>query len=242
MEECAHMKKWCLMLFLIGCSKQEQRVTVLAASDLSLVLPRLAAMYEEQFHEKIDFVTGSTGQLAAQIEAGAEANVFLSADEKRVDALVKVQKCNGNTKQLFAKGVLVLISKNRINSLSDLKKPFIQFIALANPQHAPYGAAAKQALEQAGLWTELSEKFVYANSVKHAQQLAQSRNADAAFVARGNLKKEDVFYEIPLDAYAPLMQVAISCGRDNKGTRFVDFLNTPKAQAILGEHGFLPSK
>jgi molybdate transport system substrate-binding protein len=232
------MRHFLIFVALVACQRGPRKMTVLAASDLSLVLPKLVAAFESETKIPVSFVVGSTGQLAAQIESGAEVDVFLSADAKKGARLIENGRCQAASP--FAQGQLVVLSKHPLNELDELAHARVQFVAVANPAHAPYGAAAREALEHAGLWNGLLPKLTYANSVKHAQWLFESGNAEAAFVARGNLTSAVAFFTVPQDLYSPLIQVALACGPRPQAALFGNFLTGGTAQALLREAGFLP--
>jgi molybdate transport system substrate-binding protein len=240
LEESAGMRLFLILVALAACQRGPRNMTVLAASDLSLVLPKLAAAFESETKIPVSFVVGSTGQLAAQIESGAEVDVFLSADAKKGARLIENGRCQAASQRAFAQGQLVVLSKEPLNDLEQLAHARIQFVALANPTHAPYGAAAQEALEHSGLWNALLPKLTYANTVKHAQWLFESGNAEAAFVARGNLTQEAVFFTVPQHLYSPLIQVALACGQRPQANEFVNYLKSDTAQGLLRQAGFLP--
>jgi molybdate transport system substrate-binding protein len=115
----------------------------------------------------------------------------------------------------------------------------VRHIAIANPDHAPYGAAAKQALESAGLWDKLRPKIVYGENVRQAWQFAESGNADAAIVSHSLVRDSGVLIDRP--AHQPIRHAAAIVARSNRaadGQRFLDWLSGPGGQALLAKFGF----
>ena len=127
-----------------------------------------------------------------------------------------------------------------LESIADEKN---KRIALANPEHAPYGRAAKEALEHAGLWKQLESRLVYSENVRQALQLAQTGNAEVALVAYSNVINRADGVRLLLDEalYAPIEQSLVRCsrgGQPDAAKRFVDFLGTSESQALMQRSGF----
>ena len=165
----------------MGCS-----LLVAAASDLSpLELPLASSIPQCS----IRFTFGSSGLLAEQIRHGADYDVYLSANEAYVDRLIREGHAYPATKTRYAVGRIALWSAKSLiwRDLSRAKT-----LAIANPQHAPYGLAAKQALEHEGLWTLLKDRIVYGENVRQTLQFAQTANADASIVAWSLVKGKAV--------------------------------------------------
>jgi molybdate transport system substrate-binding protein len=130
-----------------------------------------------------------------------------------------------------------------VQTLADLADPAIRRIAIANPDHAPYGRAAKEALQGAGLWDGLQERLVLAENVLQALQFADSGNADVALVARSlSVEGEGRWVLVPADSHKPIEQMsAVVSGSPEKewARRFVEFVNGPEGRMIMRAHGFL---
>jgi molybdate transport system substrate-binding protein len=128
------------------------------------------------------FTFGSSGLLARQVENGAPYDLFLSADAARAEALARAKKLTGTT--AYAVGRVALWSKSGAwRTLEDLAQRPFRHLALANPAHAPYGKAARQALERAGLWKRVENRSVLAENVRQAWQFAESGNAEVCLTA-----------------------------------------------------------
>ncbi len=155
-----------------------------------MALPKLLDRFEALTGMASTPVFLASGQLAEQIKQGAPFDVFMAANESFVRDLADRGLIRGDSVHPYARGSLVLAVYHElgdtVRSLSDLKKPEVKKIALANPATAPYGKAGRQALERAGLWQQLQPKIVQAESVRQALLYAQKGDAEAALVGRGH--------------------------------------------------------
>ena len=158
-----------------------------AASDLQGVLPNLAERFTAATGITITPVVGASGQLAEQIRQGAPFDVFLSANIAYVRKLASEGHITADSVRVYAQGRLVLVVNRQSNvtvkALADLTGPEVKHIAIANPDVAPYGLAARQTLEKSGLWDSLKPKVVQAETVRQAMQFVQSGNAEVGLVA-----------------------------------------------------------
>lgn len=183
--------------------------------------------------------------LSRQIENGAPFDVFLSANEQFVMDLVQKGKINKEDVQIYATGRVALWSKSgQFQSLEDLQKFKTVSLAIANPQIAPYGFAARQVLEKTGLWARLGSNVVMAENVRQAMQFAESGNVDAAIVS-WSLVYDKRGALLPGDLHDPIRQVGaeIRKSKQRKGARrFMDFLTGAEGKTMLAEHGlFVPT-
>jgi molybdate transport system substrate-binding protein len=161
----------------------EQSVAVAAAADLRPAFTRLARDHERRTGDRIVLSFGSSGQLAQQIVNGAPFDLFASASVDYVDQVLDAGRGDPGTKSTYAFGLLVVWSRDREYDLEDLAGRDVRRVAIANPEHAPYGRAARQALERAGILAAVQPKLVLGENVSDTQRLAASGNADAAIVA-----------------------------------------------------------
>ncbi|MBI2815738.1 MAG: molybdate ABC transporter substrate-binding protein [Acidobacteria bacterium] len=216
---------------------------VAAASDLAKVSRPLATEFQRSSGRRVTFVFGSSGQLEQQIRHGAPYDLYAPAARSFCKALERDGLTDGPEKP-YALGRLVVWSKKiELQKLDELKDSRIERIAIANPSHAPYGAAAQQTFERTGLWPALQPKMVFGENVLQTLQLAQTGNVEAALIAIALAHKSDGFI-LPVDPtlHEPIEQAAVVLkGSQNKQTAraFVDFLLTPEAQSILREYGFM---
>jgi molybdate transport system substrate-binding protein len=212
---------------------------VAAASDLAPLGPSLEASFARSTGQRVRFTFASSGSLTRQIENGAPYDVFLSASEQYAKDLVAGGHADGATLTIVAVGRLGLWSLNgRVQKLTDLMRPSVQHIAIANPEHAPYGVAAKQLLERQGLWKPLQPKMVYGENVRQALQFAESGNADAVITAWTLLKGRGIL--IAAEWHDPIRQAGVvvkSTQQPAEARRFLVFLTEPASQKLLEDSG-----
>jgi len=230
-----------------GAAAPPPTLTVFAASDLTFALRELAPAFERARNVKVTLVFGSTGNLARQIEHGAPADVFFSADQGFLDALAAKQAIITQTRALYAQGRIVLITARasgpKLENLRSLLGDRVRRVAIANPAHAPYGRAAEEALRTAGLWEALRPKLVYGENIRHALQYVETGAAEAGIVA---LSVADVasMHVTPIDPalHAPLNQAAAVVRRSPRpelGLAFLQFVNGPAGRVVMKRYGFL---
>ena len=248
---------WVLVLVALtaaGCDRRlppapAQPLRIAAASDLQRVLPRLIERFQNQTPTTVTptLTFDASGQLAEQIKAGAPFDLFLSANVKFVTDLAAAGLVEPASVQPYARGSLVLClhraAGDQVRGLADLSRPEIKRIAIANPDYAPYGLAARQALERAGLWSSLESKIVRANSVRQAMIYVQNGDAEAALVSHALAVVPEVrVIEVDAALYDPLIQalgiVAATKQRD-RARALAQFILGGEGQAILRESGFL---
>lgn len=217
------------------------QLTVAAASDLAPAAPELRAAFEQASGHKVNWINGSSGMLARQVEAGAPYDVLLSADENIVRKLATGGDVQAASLRIYARGRLALWKKGGGATLADLESPRVRFIAIANPAHAPYGQAARDFLMRRGAWERLRPKLVYGESVLQAYQMAASGNADLALVALPQVIGQGGLALDPA-AFLALRQTGAipkHAAEPAAARQFLDFLTGPKGQAILARFGFL---
>lgn len=214
-------------------------ILIAAAADLApseAALTRLAPAGAK-------FTFGSSGQIANQIRAGAPYDVYLSADIRLVRGLAAERKVDPATVTLYALGRVGLWSRSgKVRRLEDLRSPAVLQIAIANPDHAPYGVAARDILSRSGLWEAVKPRVVYGESVRQAMQFAASGNAEAALVA-WSLVHDRGGVLIPSALHAPIEQagaVVAWSKRAEEGRRFLNALAGEAGQSYLSGAGFDP--
>src|SRR3954470_7117255 len=221
---------------------QEKTLIVAAASDLSALGQELKAGFcKDPITCPVRMVNGSSAVLAQQIDRAAQFDLFLSANGAFVDELASNGKIVPGSVKPYAIGRLgVLWRDGKKHPLRDLSTPAARYVALPNPKLAPYGVAAQQALEYAGLWGMVQSKVVYGENVRQALQLVESGNADAVITSDSLLQGKDADL-IPADWHKPIVQkvgiLAASQNRDG-AQLFLDFLVGPQGQYILSKYGF----
>ncbi len=232
-----------------GRSAQPEPLRLAAASDLRQALPILIAAFRQDRAIEVEFSSGSSGQLAEQVRQGAPFDLFLSANRGFVDRLAKEGFVDAPSVLPYTRGTLVLAVNPVFNihpkTLADLTRPEIKSIAIANPDLAPYGIAARQTLEHLNLWGTLKPKLVPAESVHQALQFVRSGNAEVGFVSRALSDSPGLeFLQIPPDSHEPIVQylgVVTRSVRKDDARAFVEFLVGPVGQAMLKDLGFAPT-
>jgi molybdate transport system substrate-binding protein len=226
-------------------------VTLAAASDLVFCLEELNTRFRE-IHREAEFKvsTGSSGNFFAQIQQGAPFDVFLSADRRYPEELILAGAAVTNSLVHYANGQIVLWTTRSnlvvTNGLTILNGLGVRHVALASPEHAPYGRAARAALEKAGLWKSLQPKLVLGENIAQAAQYVQSGSAEVGLVALSlvsapKLKAVGQWWLVPQENYPVLEQAAVLTrhGRTNAlAQAYLEFLSSPAGREILDRHGF----
>jgi molybdate transport system substrate-binding protein len=221
-------------------------VRIAAAADLTLAFEELGRMYEAQSGQRVRLSFGASGVLAKQLAEGAPLDLFAAASASFVEEAVRSGACDATTRARYGLGHLVVWSARGelpLSTLRDLADPLVKRIAIANPDHAPYGRAAREALVRAGLWTSLEGKVVQADNVRQALQFAETGSADAAIVARSLLRRPNRGKELAIDPslHAPIEQTLVVCrhGKSRAGGQaFAKLVASPDGQALLERYGF----
>jgi molybdate transport system substrate-binding protein len=228
-----------------------QRLTVAAASDLQSALPAIVSGFENETGQKVTLTFGSSGNFYTQIENGAPFDLFLSADINYPRRLEASRLGEPGSLYAYAIGRIVLWTRNDSGidvrrGLSVLVDPGIRRIAIANPDHAPYGRAAVAALRHERLYEQVRQKFVLGENISQAAQFAQSGGADAGVLALSlalspALMRSGTYVEIPEAWYPPIEQAAIVIGSSRQKSvarTFIDYLKSPSSVRILQSFGF----
>jgi molybdate transport system substrate-binding protein len=185
--------------------------------------------------------------LATQIENGAPFDVFAAADTEHVDSLAGTRKLVGESRAIYALGQLALWipegGSSGVHELKDVVQPQIRFIAIAQPELAPYGAATVEVLKGAGLWDSVQPKLVYGTSISMAKQFAASGSANAAFTAYSLvLHEKGTVLKIDPQLYKPIDQaMGIVTASEHQGAakQFRSFLLGADGRTILANNGYL---
>jgi molybdate transport system substrate-binding protein len=224
----------------------QPELVVAAAANLTEAFREIGDAFTRETGTKIIYNFGATTQLAQQIENGAPFDLFAAADAIHVDQLVESGKVLPDSRAVFARGRLALWipdnSQVSITDVIDLLQPAVRFIAIANPDIAPYGAAAVEALQKQNLWDRLQPKIVRAENVNAAKQLAATGNAEAAFTAYSLVLNEpgrvlliDEAWHSPIDQ---ALGVVASSAQRERAMRFENFVLSEKGRAILTRFGY----
>jgi molybdate transport system substrate-binding protein len=230
---------------------QDKPPIVAAASDLKFAITEIAARFEADTGRKVALNFGSSGNFARQIQQGAPFELFMSADEDFVFRLADT----GLTRDrgtLYAIGRIVLYAPkgSRLALDPDLKSlqsgwGEVRKFAIANPEHAPYGRAAEEALRALKLWEFVQPKLVLGENIAQTAQFITTRSAEAGIIALSlalapELARQGEHVLLPATLHNPLRQrMVLTKGAGETAARFYDYLQQPPARAILKKYGFL---
>jgi molybdate transport system substrate-binding protein len=235
---------------------------IAAASDLQTVLPKITEKFEKVTGNKVTITYGASGTLFAQIKNGAPFDVFLSADIDYPQTLIRANLADPNLVVRYANGKLVLWVKNELtqqakrDGIAILQSNLVHKIAMANPQHAPYGRAARTILEHSGMLASVQDKIVLGENISQAAQFATSGNVDAAFLSQSStllpqlmekgtvveLKWEGVHADSSENSFPSVEQagaVLKSSPNQKVSMDFMLFLLGSGSRAILRANGFV---
>ncbi len=222
---------------------------VAAAADLTPAFQEIGKLFEEQTGVRVMFNFGSTGQLAQQIERGAPFDLFYAANKSFIENLNNKGLVIADTMDIYAQGRITLWTRSdsslKPERVEDLTDPVYERIAIANPEHAPYGQAAKEALERAGVWDAVQPRLVFGENVAQTLTLADSGNVDVAIVALSlSIQSNGDWTLIPnaLHPDHPLLQMAaVVAGtpREQEARQFIAFVNSPDGRAVMKKYGFV---
>lgn len=233
-------------------ARGEDTPTIAAAAGLNFVLPEIAELFVRETGRKVELSFGSSGNFARQIAQGAPFELFLSADETYVRFLSE-RALTQDGGVLYAVGRIVLFVPRGSSIKADVdlqdlalavRDHRLKRFAIANPEHAPYGRAAKEVLIKAGLWEKLQGKLVLGENAAQAAQFAAATSVQAAIIpyslAIAPLMKERGSYAlIPAESHQPLRQrMVLIKGAGKTASMFQLFLTQAKARALFERHGF----
>jgi molybdate transport system substrate-binding protein len=229
-----------------------QEIRVAAAADLKFALDELSEQHTKQTERKIAVIYGSSGNFFAQIQNGAPFDVFLSADIDYPRKLEVAGLAEPGTLYEYAVGRIVIWTpadaRTDVARLGwkALLEQGVERIAIANPDHAPYGRAAVAALRNAGIYEQVRRRLVYGENIAQAAQFVASGSAQVGIIAlslaSSPLMRSGKRWEIPANMYPPIEQSAVilRSAKDKEGARaFVDFLKSDAGRKILESNGFM---
>lgn len=221
------------------------RLTVAAASDLYYAFRDVQDAFERERSVSIEFNFGSSGMLAQQIHEGAPVDVYASANRDYVQELIKHDRMESTNTYVYARGYLVLLGKQplSIDQLAALNPEPGTRLAIANPDHAPYGMAARQALQSVDLWDPWTDQFVIAESIQHSYELLNRGDVDYALTALSLVKgdPERRWFRITGKLHQPIDQeigIPTTSTHPKIAREFISFLRKKKGRSILSQYGF----
>ena len=246
----------CLTLASV-CSYAQTGPTIAAASDLKFALDEIAAAFQKQTGKSVRITYGSSGNFYQQIVQNAPFEIFMSADEEFVFRLAD-KNLTADRGALYAIGRIVLFAPNNSalmvdDQMIDLRRALadgrLKKFAIANPEHAPYGRAAREALKRADVWSQIERRLVYGENVSQAAQFAVSGSTEGGIFAY-SLALAPAFANaghyalIPDSMHAPLRQRMVLTKKASDAAReFYGYMQTKTARDIFGRFGFaLPAE
>lgn len=245
---------WLPLILAVGLGQAAEPARVAAASDLQYALPEIVQAFVASGEQAPRLSFGSSGAFAHQILNGAPFEIFLSADEAHV-ALVHKGGAAADGGVAYATGRLALFipTGSRVvadRDLADLGRAAadgrLKRLAIANPEHAPYGRAAREALQRLGLWTALQSKLALGENAAQAAQFVASGNAQAGILPLSlalspALADKGALATLPQSWHAPLRgHMLLLNGAGDSARRFYRFLGQEEVKTILARHGFGP--
>lgn len=238
---------------VLGSSAGAQALRIAAAADLQFAMNDLANRFEKETGTKVAVSYGSSGNFRTQIQNGAPFDLFFSADMSYPEQLVSGSFADEQSLFVYAQGNLVLWAPAGANlrlaerGFEALKDPRVKKIAIANPEHAPYGRAAVAALQKAGLYDQIQSKLVFGENISQAAQFAQSGSAQIGVIALSltfaQSMKSGELWKIPVDLYPPLRQGAViihSSPSKAAANAFLEFIKRGEGRNILRKYGLAP--
>jgi len=237
-----------LLASCVAAAASADTATIAVAANFAAPAEALQKIFEQQTPHRLKFTSGSTAQLYAQIANGAPFDALLSADGEHVDQLVAAGLADGSVRFTYAVGKLALWTRATDKfaplDLKSLARVDYRWLAIANPDLAPYGIAAEQTLRKLGLWDSLQIRIVRGESIAQTFAMAETRNADLAIVALSQAiayKGAAAAFEIPPELYAPIRQDAVLLKRagGNAAARgFLVFLHEADALRVIQAFGY----
>jgi molybdate transport system substrate-binding protein len=228
-----------------------QEITVAAAADLQFAMQDVAARFQKETGKSVKAIYGSSGNFSQQIQNGAPFDMFFSANldyPKQLDAAGLIEP--GSFYQ-YARGKIVIWVRNE--SKLDLKSgmkvlldPSVKKIAVANPQHAPYGQAAVAAMQKENIYDQVKDKFVLGENISQTASFVVSGSADVGIVALSlalspNMKDKGRYAEVPGEEYPPIEQACVilkSSKNKEAAGQFLSFIKTAAVGDVLKSYGF----
>ncbi|MEI9971893.1 MAG: molybdate ABC transporter substrate-binding protein [Ignavibacteriota bacterium] len=223
-----------------------RKLSIAAAADLQFALSEAATQFHQQHPQtEVAVSYGSSGNFYAQIRNGAPFDLFLSADAQYPRNLARDGMVHADSIFLYAEGRIVVWvpAASRLDPSTALRDPSVQRIAIANPEHAPYGRAAEAALRSTGLYDSVAKKLVQGENISQTFQFVESGAADVGIVALSlavapNVRDQGRYWEFPPESYPKMEQAGVILKESPQAREFRDWLMAPAGRALLKRYGF----
>jgi molybdate transport system substrate-binding protein len=249
------MKTYCLFIAFFSCLIGTQRLSqaaeilVFAAVSLTEALTECGSNFQQTSGDSINFSFAGSNELARQIDAGAPADLFFSADEAKMDYLEKKGRLvEGTRRSLLGNHLVIVISRGAATKISQpaqlAENNFVRTLALANPDAVPAGIYAKQYLRRINIWDKVVAKIIPTESVRACLAAVESKNADAGIVYKTDAlisKETEVIYEVPASE-TPEISYPLAVIKESanipEARKFAQYLASTEAAKIFAKHGF----
>jgi molybdate transport system substrate-binding protein len=231
------------------CTAQE--ITIAAAADLQFAMQDITTRFQKETGKTVKVIYGSSGNFFQQIQNGAPFDIFFSANLDYAKRLDEAELAEPGSYYPYAKGKIVIWVRNesKLNldsGIQVLLDPSIKKIAVANPQHAPYGQAAVAAMQKANIYEKIKDKFVLGENISQTASFVVSGSADVGIVALAlalspNMKDKGRYAEVPSDEYPPIEQASVivkSSKNKDAARQFLLFVRTAAIADVLRSYGF----
>jgi len=254
MRHCASVRRLSLITLLVaGCIPKlwAQEITVAAASDLQFAMQDVAARYQKETGKTVKAIYGSSGNFFQQIQNGAPFDIFFSANLDYAKKLETAGLTEPGSYYPYAKGKIVIWVRNdsKLDLSTGMKvflDPSVKKIAIANPEHAPYGQAAVAAMQKVNIYEKVKDKFVLGENISQTASFVVSGSADVGVVALSlalspNMKDKGRHVEVPASEYPPIEQacVVLALSKSKEAARqFLLFVRTAAIADVLRSYGF----
>jgi len=243
------VKQWMVAVVMVAIgwgsqARADQKIIVSAAASLKEVVEEIAGAYSRETKVEVRLNLGASGQLAAQIEAGAPVDLFVSAGQEQIARLADKKLVDPKAVRIIARNQLVLIGERgtKLQSIEQLKDAGIMHLAMGDPETVPAGEYARQSLKALGLWEKVQPKLVYGASVRQVLDYVAHSEAEAGFVYATDARMAEVKVVAMVAAkmHEPIVYPAaiIKGQNEREAAGFVGYLGGPVARKILREHGF----
>ncbi len=229
----------------IGLSRADE-VNVAVASNFTAAINTITTRFEAQTAHKVTLISGSTGKHYAQIKNGAPFDVFFAADVDRPRLLEGEGFAVSGSRFTYAVGKIVLWSPREGYVDAEgkvLQKQEFRYLAIANPQLAPYGKAAQEVLSAKSLWDALQGRIVQGENIEQTFQFVESGNAELGFMAYSQIRRPDhplagSYWEVPQSLYSPIEQQAVLLKDREAARAFLSFVKGEDARTIIQAFGY----
>lgn len=231
------------------CAAQE--ITVAAAADLQFAMQEAAIRFQQETGKNLKLIYGSSGNFAQQLQNGAPFDMFFSANLDYATQLEASGLAEPGTFYQYATGKIVIWVPNdsKLDLSAGLKvllDPSIKKIAIANPEHAPYGKAAVAAMQKESIYDQVKNRLVLGENISQAASFAATGSADVGIVALSlalspNMKDKGRYVEVPASDYPAIQQACVilrSSKNKDVARQFLKFIQSPPMKALFEKYGF----